>query len=193
MKLPTIPAGEKRITVATFFTILRIIIIPFFIYSIVKLYWGRALFLFLLAIITDFLDGFLARLLHQKTILGACLDAIADKLLIILSYVTLFFMSLSYFPGFFVICVIGKEIIQIVGSYIIYIYKGKFEVRPTFFGKVTAVVHMIFIAWILMIQWVQFSCGEFFCNKIFIFVLLCMFLSFVQYIVLGYTMIYKRK
>jgi len=112
--------------------------------------WGLAFGLFLAAAITDVVDGYLARLLHQETFLGACLDALADKLLILAVFATLAFVATPLFriPSWFLWLVLGKELIQIIGAFIIYEVRGRIEVVPTRLGKSAMIVQTFFIVWL---------------------------------------------
>lgn len=145
-----LPDTEKRITVPTLFTILRIILIPFIVGAMIAGYWGCAFFFFVFACLTDVIDGLLARLLNEKTFLGACLDPIADKLLLISCFFTLAFVStqLFFIPQWFVFFVMSKEIIQVVGAIVMYRLYGHLDVQPTLLGKITTCMQMIFIIWL---------------------------------------------
>jgi cardiolipin synthase (CMP-forming) len=145
-----LPDAEKRVTIPTIFTILRIILVPIVVVFMVVGFWGYAFFFFVFACLTDVIDGLLARLLNEKTFLGACLDPIADKLLITSCFFTLAFVSTQLFsiPRWFVWCVVSKEIIQVIGAFIIYYVRGHLDVQPTLLGKVTTCIQMIFIMWL---------------------------------------------
>jgi cardiolipin synthase len=145
-----LPKAEMRITIPTLFTISRILAVPIIIGAMVQSYWGVAFFFFLFACLTDLIDGFLARLLNEKTFLGACLDPVADKLLLISCFSTLAFVSTPLFsiPQTFVFFVIGKELLQIIGALIIYIIRGHLDVHPTWLGKTTTCIQMFFILWL---------------------------------------------
>ena len=80
--------------IPNFFSVLRIVLIPFFIILLSYDYPFAAFTVFIFAAITDICDGFFARLLDQKTVLGAYLDPIADKLLLVSSFVTLVLIGL---------------------------------------------------------------------------------------------------
>lgn len=146
-----LPKAEVRITIPTLFTITRIALIPIVIIAMVRACWGIALFFFVFACITDLVDGFLARLLNAKTFLGACLDPVADKLLLISCFFTLAFIPTALFsvPYAFVLFVVGKELLQIVGAFVIYRMQGHLNVQPTLLGKTTTCIQMIFIIWLL--------------------------------------------
>jgi phosphatidylglycerophosphate synthase len=102
-----LPDAEKRITIPTLFTLTRIIIVPVIIDAMINDRWGIAFFFFVFACVTDLIDGFLARLLNEKTFLGACLDPVADKLLLLSCFSTLAFVSTPLFsvpPSFCIVC-----------------------------------------------------------------------------------------
>lgn len=181
-----LPACEKQITVPTVFTILRLILTPFIVGAMVTQHWGIAFFLFLSAALTDSIDGNLARLCKQKTFLGACLDPVADKFLLLSCFFTLAFVQSPLFaiPLWFVFLILFKELIVIFGSLIILVTKGYLEVKPTLLGKMTTVAQICFILWL-------FAC--YFCHWLPIktyytmlgMLLILTFLSLFQYIRIG--------
>lgn len=185
-----LPDTEKRITIPTLFTLSRILLVPVIIGSMVMGCWGAAFFFFVFACLTDVIDGLLARFLNEKTFLGACLDPIADKLLLISCFFTLAFVSTPLFsiPRWFVLFVVSKEVIQIAGASVIYYVRGHLNVQPTLLGKMTTFIQMIFIMWL-------FAC-YFFCwmpIKTYYTMLGIMIffitVSFVQYVRIGLCMI----
>ena len=164
--------------------------VPVIVGAMVMSWWGTAFFFFVFACFTDVIDGFLARFLNEKTFLGACLDPIADKLLLISCFFTLAFVITPLFsvPRWFVFFVISKEVIQIAGASIIYAIRGHLNVQPTLLGKTTTCIQMIFIMWL-------FAC-YFFCwmpIKTYYTMLGIMILfisaSFMQYARIGLRMI----
>ena len=84
-----------RMNLPNYITLLRVILIPFFIGFMVYGYNREALLVFVSACITDALDGSIARLMNQKTELGAFLDPMADKLLILSAFVTLVLLEIA--------------------------------------------------------------------------------------------------
>ena len=121
-------------------TILRILMIPL----IVILLWydldKAALGLFFLAGITDGLDGFFARIRREKTQLGTILDPLADKLLLVSTFIAL--SSKGMLPFWLVILVISRDLMLILGSVIIYIMTGYLKISPTILGKATTVLQL---------------------------------------------------
>jgi len=145
-----LPAHEKRITLSTVFTLLRIVLAPFIVVAMVMHMWGVAFWLFLIAAFSDIVDGNLARLCNEKTFLGACLDPLADKILLISCFFTLAFVEGPLFtvPLWFVILVLIKDLAIVFGALTIYLIKGHLEVHPTYMGKLATVVQSYFIIWL---------------------------------------------
>ena len=145
-----LPAREKRLTLSTYVTIARIILAPLIVLAMTQRAWGLAFGLFLGAVLTDILDGQLARLLKEQTFLGACLDPVADKILIVSVFFTLSFVQSPVFsiPLWFVWLVLIKELLQIVGAFAVYAIKGHIIVRPTILGKFGMFAQSSFIIWL---------------------------------------------
>ena len=134
-------------------SIARIILIPFFIAAIVYSRLGVALLLFMLAVISDAADGFIARTLKQKTELGTILDPIADKLLLMSAYITLSIANLKEFmtiPPYVMIVVISRDVIIVLGSIMVYMVKGSLQVSPSIVGKITTFFQMMTIVSVLV-------------------------------------------
>ncbi|MCK5633268.1 CDP-alcohol phosphatidyltransferase family protein [bacterium] len=148
--LSSLPPEEKKITISTLFTIGRIVLTPFIVVAMIFGSWGAAFWLFVVSSSFDIVDGNLARILNQQTFLGACLDPIADKILLISCFATLAFVQSPLFsvPLWFVLLVLFKELIVFTGALTIYCKKGHLEVRPTILGKATTVAQVWFIIWL---------------------------------------------
>src|SRR3990170_4410241 len=100
-----------------YITLFRVVLIPFFINLMVYGYYREALAVFVVAGGTDALDGMIARLMKAQTELGAFLDPMADKLLIISAFVTL--VLLGKLPVWLVIIVVSRDVIIALGSLVI--------------------------------------------------------------------------
>jgi cardiolipin synthase len=122
-------------------TIIRILLIPIFVILIMNhsLWW--ALIIFAIAGITDGLDGLLARLTRQKTEIGAFLDPIADKLLLISAYLTLAIVEIL--PGWLSVIVITRDVIILLGILVIMLISHPPQIRPSFIGKVTTTFQIV--------------------------------------------------
>ena len=123
------------LTLANRLTILRILMTPVIVVFLMYRQIGAALALFLLAGITDGLDGLVARWQKQKTTLGMVLDPVADKLLLTSTVVTL--TILKELPRWFTIIVVSRDVLLIGGSVIVYMFIGKISTPPSWLGKFT--------------------------------------------------------
>jgi cardiolipin synthase len=130
------------------FTITRIVIIPVFITAIIYKRYDYALYLFVVAAITDILDGLFARIKNQKTALGTFLDPIADKFLIVTSFIIL--ATYGWIPKWLAITVISRDIIVVTGWFLLYLVTGTSRVEPSVLGKATIWIQSIFIAYVLI-------------------------------------------
>jgi len=142
-------------------TIFRILLIPFFIASL--LYYGEgklylkfvALAIFALAAFTDAIDGGIARSRSQITELGVILDPIADKLLIASAFIALAVIETIpqnlRIPAWAVLTVLTRDIIIILGSLLIFFLKGNIAIKPSWLGKITTFFQMLAILAILAI------------------------------------------
>jgi cardiolipin synthase (CMP-forming) len=144
----------RKLTLANQLTLLRIILIPAFVLLLVYGRLGAALVVFIVAGVTDALDGLIARLAGQGTSLGAWLDPMADKLLLVSAFIVLTIPSIpmtNHLPLWLTITVISRDIVIIGVVAIVNLAVGPRTFRPSLLGKsataafiVTAVVVMYF-------------------------------------------------
>ncbi len=132
----------------------RVILIPLFIGSVIYGRMDLALGIFILAIISDAVDGYIARTQNQKTKLGTLLDPVADKLLIVSAFICLsIFRNAARgatFPPYVPIIVISRDAIIILGSIVVYLITGDLRIKPSIAGKVTTFFQMITIVSVLV-------------------------------------------
>lgn len=140
--------GETGLTLPNALTVLRIILVPFIIGTLSYGYYGYSLAIFAIAGVTDLLDGLLARLKRQKTNLGALLDPVADKALLVSSFITL--TILGWIPTWLTIIVISRDIILITGNLGIYILTGDLKISPSILGKLTTASQVLLVALVLV-------------------------------------------
>jgi len=143
-----------HLTLANQLTILRIILVPVFVLLVVYGYLGWALIVFLTAGITDALDGLIARRAGQRTTLGAWLDPMADKLLLVTTFVVLTLPGLpltNHIPLWLTVFVISRDVVIVGVVAIVSLAAGPRTFRPSMLGKlatatfiVTSVVIMYF-------------------------------------------------
>lgn len=134
-------------------TFLRVLLVPAIISCILSYEPGRgylfnwALALFVIACLTDALDGYLARKLHQTTPFGSLIDPLADKLLLVSTFVVLCFAPHlpmeAHIPAWVAVPVLTRDIVLLAGSLIVFMATGDLRAKPHFIGKATTVVQML--------------------------------------------------
>ena len=134
-----------RLTVANQVTLLRMLLIPLFVDLLVYGRPGWALVVFALAGVTDALDGLIARRTGQKTSLGAWLDPMADKLLLVTTFVVLTVPQTDLvvrFPLWLTILVISRDVVIVITVAIVNIVMGVRTFRPSIWGKIATAVYL---------------------------------------------------
>jgi cardiolipin synthase (CMP-forming) len=144
----------RYLTLANQLTILRIMLIPAFVLFVVYGHLGAALITFAVAGATDALDGFLARHAGQRTSLGAWLDPMADKLLLVTTFVVLTLPGIpltNHLPLWLTVLLISRDIVIVGVVAVVNLALGPRTFRPSLWGKlatatfiVTSVVVMFF-------------------------------------------------
>src|SRR5205085_3496647 len=156
-------------TTANKITIVRILLIPVFV--TLALYYGEsvergdplewqrfaAIVVFLLAAVSDGLDGYVARRYNQRSSLGVILDPIADKGLLLSGIITLSISNWSEidpnygrFPAWFPVLVITRDIVILVGAAVLQVLVGHVRVKPHMTGKIATVLQMVAIGWVML-------------------------------------------
>jgi cardiolipin synthase (CMP-forming) len=125
-----------------FLTLIRILSIPFFLVYLSYHRYLEALIIFIIGGITDFLDGLAARLMKQQTPLGAYLDPIADKLLVITSFIVL--GVIGGIPMWLAITVVSRDVLIITGyGIIVFLTDERPEVKPSLIGKFSTLLQLL--------------------------------------------------
>src|SRR5438309_9598255 len=157
-------------TTANKITVVRILMIPAFV--TMAIYYGQSIqrhdplqwqrftdiAIFLIAAVSDGLDGYIARHYKQRSALGAILDPIADKGLLLSGIITLSISNWSEvdpeygrFPAWFPVLVITRDAVILVGAVILHLLIGnKMRIKPAWTGKVATVCQMCAIAWVML-------------------------------------------
>jgi cardiolipin synthase len=153
----------RNFTFANQLTFLRLIAIPFFIICVLTNQPGIALLLFLGAAVTDTFDGLIARFLKQTTALGAFLDPVADKLLLVSGLVCLTipdhpkllpdYMAPNHIPIQLTILTISRDTFIVTTAIILYLVTPIRRFPPTWLGKITTCAEMVTIAAYLFYNW----------------------------------------
>jgi len=140
-------------TVPNLLSILRMGLVPLFIIAIIEGDSPRALAIFVVAGVTDALDGFIARFWEQQTLLGTYLDPIADKLLLTSAYVVLSIPALNPvlpIPMWVTGLVIARDVLIVVMAMSMYLATGVRSFPPTGIGKVTTMLQIATVAVLLL-------------------------------------------
>jgi cardiolipin synthase (CMP-forming) len=125
-----------------FLTLIRILSIPFFLVYLSYHRYLEALIIFIIGGVTDFLDGLAARLMKQQTPLGAYLDPIADKLLVISSFIVL--GVIGGIPMWLAIIVVSRDVLIITGyGIIVFLTDERPEVKPSLIGKWSTLLQLL--------------------------------------------------
>ena len=146
-------------------TIGRILLIPVFV--VLAIYYGRSVStghpdealrmatigVFLLAALSDGIDGWIARRFHLMSRLGAILDPIADKGLMLTAIITLSVTKWPYeLPVWYPVLVIARDVIIVTGCAVLRLLNDHFEVKPTLLGKTSTFFQMLTVS-VVMLQW----------------------------------------
>jgi cardiolipin synthase len=131
-------------------TLLRICLMPFLVDAVLENRYRLGFLLFLIAGLTDALDGTLARVLKQRTMLGEYLDPVADKLLLSTLFVVLTHKSLI--PTMFTVLVFGRDLGILVVAALLYAAAGRREFSPSIFGKANTLAQVMAVAVVLLHQ-----------------------------------------
>jgi cardiolipin synthase len=149
---------ERFWTVPNFFSMLRIFLIPVFLYMLLQNKVLQAMIVFLLASTTDILDGMIARIWDQKTKIGGLLDPAADKLLMTVAVIILSVPSVSQpntIPLWLTVAIIGRDIAIVSAAFLMYKLRGHTKFSPSLTGKTSTVCQMGVILCVLLLNFLD--------------------------------------
>jgi len=135
-----------NLTAANQLTLTRMVLIPAFVILLLYGYRGWALITFLIAGLTDLFDGLIARATGQKTTLGAWLDPMADKLLLVSLFVMLTLPGIGLvnrLPVWFTILVISRDVAIVLTVAVINLAVGRRTFRPSIYGKIATATYIL--------------------------------------------------
>lgn len=136
------------LNVPNLLTLSRILLVPVCVGLIVYDYPRWALIVFLLAGLTDALDGMIARVMNQRTTLGQYLDPLADKLLLVTSFVTL--SVVGSIPIWVTIIVVSRDVIISIGTLVVHLLRERVNIVPTWVGKAATVAQLLYVLAVLV-------------------------------------------
>ena len=140
------------LTVPNLLSILRMGLVPVFIIAVVEGRPAVALAIFLIAGVTDALDGLIARFFHQQSRLGAYLDPVADKLLLVSAYAALALPGVApgmRIPAWVAVLVIARDVGIVIVSLILYLALGLKGFSPAMISKATTAVQVLAVLAVL--------------------------------------------
>lgn len=129
-------------------TIIRIVLIPAFVTAVMYDRFFLALCLFVIAALTDLIDGLIARMTNQRTALGTFLDPIADKFLLVTSFIL--FTTQGWLPKWLAITVISRDLIIVTGWLLLYFVAHTSKVEPLLTGKLAIASQITTLAYVLL-------------------------------------------
>jgi len=147
-----------RLNLANQLTFLRLVLIPFFVISVLEGRFGIALGLFVAAAITDMLDGLSARMLGGGTALGAYLDPAADKLLLVAAFVLLTdypvmlqeVEMVQRIPLWLTVLTISRDVLIVAVALLLYLTRAQTRFPPSIWGKLTTTGEFLTISLFLL-------------------------------------------
>ncbi|MBI3246210.1 MAG: CDP-alcohol phosphatidyltransferase family protein [Deltaproteobacteria bacterium] len=143
-------SSSAILTLPNLITLLRIGAIPLFLIFLADERYSEALLVFVLAGVTDSIDGAVARWTNSRTVFGAYIDPLADKLLLASSFLILAF--LGFLPRWLAILVISRDVITLCGFAVLYRITGHWiDVRPTLMGKASTFLQLLTVTLTLLI------------------------------------------
>ena len=125
---------------------MRMLLIPAFVILLIYGYRGWALVTFFAAGITDLFDGLIARLTGEKTVLGAWLDPMADKLLLVTMFVMLTLPDIggpNRLPLWFTVLVISRDVAIVATVAVVNLAIGPRTFRPSIYGKIATALYIV--------------------------------------------------
>jgi len=136
------------LTIPNFLTLLRIIAVPVFLILVSNQRYGAGLVIFMAAGVTDTIDGVIARLTESKSAVGATLDPLADKLLLVSSFVVLTWAGVI--PVWLFILVLTRDVVILAGYLAIYFLSTPMDIDPTPVGKLNTFNEMFTVGFALV-------------------------------------------
>ncbi len=180
--------SSRIVTLPNILTVIRMVLIPVFVSLLFYQKFAWALTTFIAAGVTDGLDGLLARRFDQKSQLGTILDPIADKLLLVTSFIVLSLPSIIPdphprhlpIPFWVTAAVISRDVFIVVGATVINMVTGFRGFRPSWLGKTNTVVQIAAV--IAVLTAARFSLLRGYLPTVYTIVFACAVISGAHYV-----------
>ncbi len=135
---------HRWITIPTLLTLSRFALVPIFVGLFLHGEYKKAFFVFVAAGITDFLDGYIARKFNMRSTLGSMLDPLADKFLMLLSFIML--SQLNYIEWWITYLVIGRDLGIVLCALILLLMRVRLYFKPTLISKINTTAQIVLLA-----------------------------------------------
>lgn len=139
---------HRILSIPNLLTVLRIILTPVVVYAILSDQAWLALALMVAAGVTDMLDGAIARYFNQRTTVGAYLDPLADKIMLISMFVTLF--TVDRVPLFLFLAVVFRDVVIVLGAVAYEMVTRSLTMQPSLISKATTFMQIVYVALVLL-------------------------------------------
>ena len=174
----------RPLTLPNFITLMRMAIVPFFVIAVAEGDFRLALWTLVIAGLTDALDGWMARRFDMESVVGAYLDPIADKLLLVTAYVTLTIPmgQAVVIPVWLTILALFRDFFIMVVVLVLYLVEDIRSFPPSVLGKATTLMHIVTIGVVLLANLTMVPLW---------LPPLCFYTSFILVILSGFNYIYR--
>jgi cardiolipin synthase len=135
-------------TIPNLITALRIVLVPVFVIYLINDRLNYALLVFLICMVSDGIDGMVARVFNQKSRLGAYLDPLADKTLLVTAFVLL--SMRGYLPSWLTVMAIARDVMILVGILVFHLNRMEIKIRPSGVSKINTCVQFITLSAVLL-------------------------------------------
>lgn len=142
-------------TVPNLITTIRIILAPIFIIYLINDQLLSGLVVFLICVVSDGMDGLVARVFNQKSKIGVYLDPLADKILLVAAFVVL--SVRGFLPSWLTVVVISRDVMILMGIFALVFNGVKFDIKPSILSKITTCFQFITVVAVLSKGYFQFS------------------------------------
>jgi cardiolipin synthase len=182
------------LTLPNLLSVFRILLVPVFLWSLLNKKSLEALLLFFLAGLTDVLDGWTARIWHQRTKIGTILDPAGDKLLMATSYVVLSISSLAtpnFIPIWLTVVVFARDLLIVTGAFIAYLSWRQKTFAPSLLGKISTICQVGTVFLVLLLNFYQVA--PWYMHGVYYLTLLATLASGVHYFIYGLQTLHQRR
>ena len=147
LTVPCVSSRRLRMTLPNLITIARLLLVPLVVVAINSGQWGVAFVVFAAAGVSDAVDGFLARRLNMRSELGAYLDALADKALLVAIYISL--SVAGVLPGWVAILVVSRDLMIVSAIILSWLLDKPVEIKPLVVSKMNTAAQIAFAGLVL--------------------------------------------